>query len=295
MLNDYIIICKPRVVMLMLVTVWVGMFMANPLAMAWNTYFYTTIGIACAAFSAAIINHVIDRNFDLKMSRTAMRPVACGRIIPQHAITLATALACVAWYILASKVNLLTATLTFATLIGYAVIYTVYLKHATAQNIVIGGLAGAMPPLLGWSAITDTISPYALLLVLIVYTWTPPHFWALAIYRADEYKNANIPMLPVTHGIAFTKLSLLLYTLLLTACTCLPFVVGMSSYKYLISSLILNIIFLWYAVRLFLAKSTMEHKIAIQTFGYSIVYLFLLFTALLVDRGFTTIFRSTSI
>lgn len=295
MLSDYLIICKPRVVLLMLVTVWVGMFMANPLAMAWGTYFYTSIGIACAAAAAAIINHVVDRHLDLKMRRTAERPVACGRIIPQHAITLATILACIAWYILVSKVNLLTAVLTFITLVGYALIYTVYLKHTTSQNIVIGGLSGAMPPLLGWCAITDAISPYAWLLVLIVYTWTPPHFWALAIYRIDEYRNANIPMLPVTHGIAFTKLSLLLYTILLSACTCLPFVVGMSSFKYLISTLLLNGIFLWYAVRLFIATDNTERKLAIQTFGFSIVYLFLIFTALLVDRGITTIFGSTFI
>lgn len=295
MLNDYLVICKPRVVLLMLVTVWVGMFMASPISIAWDTYFYTSLGIACAASAAAIINHVLDRHLDIKMRRTATRPVACGRIIPQYALTFATALACIAWYILVNKINTLTALLTFATLIGYALIYTVYLKHTTAQNIVIGGLAGAMPPLLGWSAITNTISPYAWLLVLIVYTWTPPHFWALAIYRADEYKNAKIPMLPVTHGIPFTKLSLLLYTVLMCACTCLPFVVGMSSFKYLISSLFLNGIFLWYALRLFYAKEDKERKLAIQTFGYSIVYLFLLFTVLLIDRGISTIIGSSII
>lgn len=284
MLNDYLTICKPRVVLLMLVTAWVGMYMANPCKFAWQLYIYATIGIACAASSAAIINHLIDRHLDRKMQRTQHRPLASGRMIPQRALLFSLTLAGCAWWVLTQHVNALTAYLTFATLFGYAVVYTVYLKHATSQNIVIGGLAGAMPPLLGWSAITNTVSPYSLLLVLIIFTWTPPHFWALSIYRVNDYANAAIPMLPVTHGIKYTKFCLLLYTILLTAVTCLPFVVGLSGICYLSAALLLNLIFVVQAIRLYTAAIDQERKLAISIFRYSIMYLFLLFLFLLIDR-----------
>lgn len=285
MLSDYLVICKPRVVMLMLVTAWVGMYMANPHTFAWQIYSFATLGIAGAASSAAIINHLVDRHLDRKMQRTANRPIASGRIVPHQALILAIILASGSWIILHKYVNGLTAILTFATLIGYAVVYTVYLKHATSQNIVIGGLAGAMPPLLGWAAVTGEISPFSLLLVLIIFTWTPPHFWALAIYRVEDYKNAQIPMLPVTHGVQFTKLCLLLYTILLSAVTCLPFVVGLSGIIYLLTALLLNVIFTILAWNLYRSNSSNEHRLAIKTFNFSISYLLLLFAALLIDRS----------
>lgn len=283
-LNDYLTICKPRVVLLMLATAWVGMYMANPQEYNWQVYICATIGIACAASSAAIVNHLIDRHIDRKMQRTQYRPIATGRIMPQHALIFAGILASFAWIILSMYVNTLTAILSFITLFAYAIVYTLYLKHATSQNIVIGGLAGAMPPLLGWAAVTGEISALALLLVLIIFVWTPPHFWALAIYRIDDYKSAQIPMLPITHGIKFTKLCLLLYTLLLTAVTCLPFVVGLSGYLYFGTAIILNAVFLSIAWRLYLAPTDKEAKIAIQTFNFSIKYLLLLFAAILIDR-----------
>lgn len=284
MLNDYLELCKPRVVMLMLLTAWVGMYMANPNSPAWQTYLFATIGIACAASAAAIINHLLDRNLDRKMQRTAARPIASGKIMPRRALIFAIILAICSWVILSNYVNLITAILSFATLIGYALIYTLYLKHATSHNIVIGGLAGAMPPLLGWTAITGEINAFGWLLVLIIFTWTPPHFWALAIYRVEDYRNAQIPMLPVTHGIKVTKLYILLYTILLAAITCLPYVVGMSGLGYLLVALLLNATFGIFALRLYFADAAREHKLAIKTFNFSIIYLLLLFVALLVDR-----------
>lgn len=281
---DYLRICKPKVVLLMLATAWVGMYMASGSQIPLPVFVFGTIGIACAASSAAIINHLMDRHIDLKMARTSSRPIACGRISPARAIIFASALAMIAWLVLSKFINILTAILTFSTVFGYAVIYTLYLKRATPQNIVIGGLSGAMPPLLGWAAVSGTISPYSLLLVLIIFTWTPPHFWALAIYRVDDYANVKIPMLPVTHGIAFTKLCLLLYTVLLCAVTSLPYVVGMSGLLYFTTAIILNLIFLYYALILYKAKPPKEHAIAIKTFNYSLVYLLLLFGGLLIDR-----------
>lgn len=285
MLNDYLTLCKPRVVLLMLVTAWVGMYMANPSVFSWNKYLFATIGIAFAASSAAIINHFIDRHIDRKMSRTSSRPLASGRVKSLHALLFATLLAVAAWFLLANFVNMVTTILTFCTLFGYAIIYTVFLKHATPQNIVIGGLAGAMPPLLGWAAISGDINPLGLLLVLIIFTWTPPHFWALAIYRVKDYSAANIPMLPVTHGIKFTKFCLLLYTILLCAVTCLPFAVGMSGLIYLVPTLLLNGYFLYLALQLYRADDISQQKIAIKTFNFSITYLLLLFAALLIDRS----------
>lgn len=281
--NDYLSLCKPRVVFLMLITAWVGMYLANPFILQWQTIIFATFGIACAAGSAAIINHLMDRHIDKQMSRTAARPIASGRVSPKQALFFAAILAIIAALILINFVNVITALLTFATLIGYAVIYTMYLKRATSQNIVIGGLSGAMPPLLGWTAVTGQIHSYALLLVLIIFTWTPPHFWALAIYRNKDYTAANIPMLPVTHGVPFTKLFLLLYTLLLLAVTCLPFVVKFAGFFYLSIALILNGIFVYLALALLINKKH-DHQLAVKTFNFSIWYLFLLFIALLIDH-----------
>lgn len=284
LLNDYLTLCKPKVVFLMLITTWVGMYLASPEYLHTQAILFGTIGIACAAGSAAIINHLMDRQIDRKMSRTAARPIAAGRVTPIQAIIFAACLAVIAWLLLSTLVNMITAILTFATLVGYAIIYTMYLKRATSQNIVIGGLSGAMPPLLGWTAVANEIHPHALLLVLIIFTWTPPHFWALAIYRANDYKAANIPMLPVTHGIAFTKLCLLLYTFLLLAVSCLPFVVNLAGLLYFSIALLLNGLFIYFTIRLYKADNASEHRWAIKTFNFSIIYLLLLFMALLIDN-----------
>lgn len=284
-LHDFIILCKPKVVLLMLVTAWVGMYLACPTFCNWPAMLFGTIGIALAAGSAAIINHLLDRHIDRKMMRTSARPIASGRITPLQAIIFAVILSISAWLILSRYVNMTTTLLTFATLIGYAFVYTLYLKRATSQNIVIGGLSGAMPPLLGWTAVSGSIHANALLLVLIIFTWTPPHFWALAIYRHEDYAAANIPMLPVTHGIAFTKLCLLLYTVLLLVVTCLPFVVGLTGIWYLYGALFLGGLFIYYAALLYKANANTEKHLAIKTFNFSILYLFLLFMLLIVDHG----------
>ncbi len=282
--NDYITICKPKVVLLMLITAWVGMFLASPTVIPWNAIVFGTTGIASAASAAAIVNHLMDRHIDSRMTRTALRPIAAGRINPTGASIFALILAIIAAIVLNYYVNQTTALLTFATFIGYAVIYTMYLKRATPQNIVIGGLSGAMPPLLGWAAVSGDISPYAILLVLIIFAWTPPHFWALALYRTTDYAAANIPMLPVTHGKKFTKLCLLLYTFLLVAVSCLPFVVRLAGYTYFIIAIILGTIFIYLAVRLYNTNAKNENKYSLRTFKYSIAYLFILFTALLLDE-----------
>jgi heme o synthase len=282
-LIDYLTLCKPRVVLLMLSTAWVGMYLASPTYLDWPRMVIATLGIAFAASAAAIINHLLDRNIDSKMARTAFRPIASGRISPKQAIIFAIILAILAWSLLYICVNRTTAILTFASVIGYAIIYTMYLKRATPQNIVIGGLAGAMPPLLGWSAISNNIDPRSLILVLIIFIWTPPHFWALAIYRVKDYRNAAIPMLPVTHGIQFTKLCLLLYTILLIAVTCLPFVIQMAGFKYLIIATLLNTYFLYLTVRLYFSNGVQEHRLAIKTFNFSLSYLLILFIGLLLD------------
>ena len=270
----------------MLITAWVGMYMASPNLIPWSPFIFGTVGIALAASSAAVINHLMDRHIDLKMSRTSSRPIASGRINPGQALIFAVILALIAWVILSKLVNMVTTILTFSTLFGYAVVYTLYLKRATPQNIVIGGLSGAMPPLLGWAAVSGDINPYSLLLVAIIFVWTPPHFWALAIYRVNDYAAAKIPMLPVTHGIAFTKLCLLLYTVLLFIVTILPFAVHMSGLIYLSVAVILNILFLYFAVRLYKSQPENEPRFAIQTFNYSLVYLLLLFSALLIDHNY---------
>ena len=281
--RDYYEMCKPNVVLLMLLTSLVGMFMAIPGMVPWPIIIWGNLGIAMAAGSAAAVNHLIDRRIDGQMGRTSNRPVAKGKVKPLHALIFAAVLAVIGLGILYALVNPMTAWLTLASSIGYAFVYTGYLKRATPQNIVIGGLAGAMPPLLGWVAVTGTLDPNALLLVLIIYAWTPPHFWALAIHKRDEYAKVEIPMLPVTHGLEFTGLQILLYTVLLIISTMLPYVVGMSGFIYLVGVTLLNIRFLYWALRLY--RGAYE-KAAMKTFWYSIIYLMLLFVLLLVDHYF---------
>jgi protoheme IX farnesyltransferase len=281
-LRDYLELCKPRVVLLMLLTVLVGMYLSVPGWVPMITVCMSLIGIGLCAGSAAAINHLVDRRIDMIMARTHDRPIACGRISVQHALWFSIVLGCSGLCVLVYWVNWLTAALTFVTLIGYAGIYTGYLKRATSQNIVIGGLAGAAPPLLGWTAVTNQVDPQALLLVLIIFTWTPPHFWSLAIHRFDDYSQAEIPMLPVTHGIAYTKLSILLYTVLLIVVSILPYLVGMSGMIYLLGVLLLGARFVYWAYQLYRQNDTC---IAMSTFRYSIVYLMLLFVLLLVDHA----------
>lgn len=281
--RDYYEMCKPNVVLLMLLTSLVGMFMSVPGMVPWPIIIWGNLGIAMVSGAAAVINHVIDRRIDGQMGRTSNRPVAKGKVKPLHALIFAAILAVIGLGILYVLVNPMTAWLTLASSIGYAFVYTGYLKRATPQNIVIGGLAGAMPPLLGWVAVTGTLDPNALLLVLIIYAWTPPHFWALAIHKRDEYAKVEIPMLPVTHGLEFTGLQILLYTVLLIISTMLPYVVGMSGFIYLVGVTLLNIRFLYWALRLY--RGAYE-KAAMKTFWYSIIYLMLLFVLLLVDHYF---------
>jgi len=266
---------------MMLICALVGMLLAEQYVSSYLYLFISLFGIALCAASAAAINQVIDRETDASMTRTDQRPLPQGELSPTHASIFALVIGVLGAMILYFFVNTLTMILTIASLIGYAFIYTVYLKRATPQNIVIGGLAGAAPPLLGWSSITNTIDPYALLLVLIIFVWTPPHFWALAIHRKDEYAKESIPMLPVTHGVEFTKLQIVLYTIILFIVSVLPYVVLMSGIIYLISALTLSSVFLYYSIKLFLSK---DNEIAMKTFQFSIYYIFLLFLALLVDH-----------
>ncbi|WP_058499789.1 heme o synthase [Legionella gratiana] len=279
--RNYVELCKPRVVLLMLLTVVVGMYLAAP---GWvNLFLLSTslLGIGLCAGSAAAINHLVDKRIDSIMARTKKRPVASGQVSVRQALWFALIMGTIGLTVLVVFVNGLTALLTFMTLIGYAGIYTGYLKRATPQNIVIGGLAGAAPPLLGWTAVTNHLDPQALLLVLIIFIWTPPHFWALAIYRYEEYQHAQIPMLPVTHGIQFTKLNIYLYTILLVVVSVLPFVIGMSGLFYLIGALVLGARFLFWAHQLY---HTDKSVVAMQTFRFSIIYLMLLFVFLLIDH-----------
>ena len=282
MLRSYYHLCKPNVVYMMLITSFIGSLLAtntsnfNPLLIL-----ISLIGIGLCAASAAAINQVVDQKVDANMSRTSERPIPQGEISSSNAISFAIVIGLIGYAILFRYVNALTAYLTIASLIGYAIIYTVFLKRATPQNIVIGGLAGAAPPLLGWSSITGNIDPNALLLVLIIFAWTPPHFWALAIHRKDEYAKENIPMLPVTHGISFTKLQIILYTIIMLLVSLFPYFVMMSGVFYLVSALVLGSIFLWYAFRLYVDDS---NSFAMPTFQYSIYYIFLIFLALLIDH-----------
>jgi protoheme IX farnesyltransferase len=278
--QDYYSLCKPKVIFLMLVTCWVGMILATQNTLPWNAFIFGTLGIALSGAAAAVINHLVDRRIDAKMTRTLYRPIASGRITPKKALMFASILAISGISILFFWVNPLTAYLSVLTVLGYACFYTLFLKRATPQNIVIGGAAGATPPLLGWVAVSNEMHAFAWLLVLIIFTWTPPHFWALAIYRQQEYAAANIPMLPVTHGLFFTKLCIVLYTCLLWAVTLLPYVVGMSGLLYFIFAFILGAVFLGYALILFRSKSP---SFALKTFSFSILYLLLLFIFLLMD------------
>ncbi len=279
--RDYLQLCKPRVVMLMMLTAIVGMCLATPGIIPWRAFVFGNVGIALAACSAATINHLLERHLDILMRRTERRPIVQGKITPKNALIFACILGLLSAIVLIGFVNPLTAVLTFITLIGYAGIYTLYLKHATPQNIVVGGLAGAAPPMLGWVSITGHITPASLVLVLIIFVWTPPHFWALAIHRYEDYAKAKIPMLPNTHGIPYTKLNILLYTLLLSAVSSLPFVIGMSGFIYLFTASLLNFGFLYWATRLYFSQ---RPDIPIRTFRYSIWYLMLLFTGFLLDH-----------
>ena len=280
-IKNYYELCKPNVVLMMLITALVGSLLASKTLAPLSLIAFAMLGIGLCASSAAAINQIIDRKADANMNRTENRPIPQGEVSPINASIFAFILALLGAAILVIYVPTLTALLTLASLIGYAFVYTVYLKRATPQNIVIGGLAGAAPPLLGWTAVTNSVDPNSLLLVLIIFAWTPPHFWALAIHRRDDYAKENIPMLPVTHGVQFTKLQIILYTIILILVSLLPFVVLMSGVLYLISSLILGTIFLYYSLRLYFDKDN-EH--AFPTFVYSIYYIFLIFAALLVDH-----------
>lgn len=279
--RDYYELCKPNVVLLMLLTSAIGMLMATPGMVPWQVLVYGNLGIALCAASAAAVNHLVDRRIDLVMARTHNRPVAQGRVNTRNAILFALVLGVVGMAVLITQINQLTAWLTLASLLGYAVVYTLFLKRATPQNIVIGGLAGAAPPLLGWTAVTNDVHGHGLLLVLIIFAWTPPHFWALAIHRRDDYAKADIPMLPVTHGIRYTKLHTLLYTLILFAVTLLPFATGMSGPLYLIGAIVLGLGFIYWAVAMMIGKNP---NAPMETFRYSIIYLMALFMIMLVDH-----------
>ncbi|MBI6701927.1 heme o synthase [Pseudomonas viridiflava] len=279
--QDYLELTKPKVVLLMLITSMIGMFLATDTAVPWMTLIVGNLGIGLCAAGAAVVNHVLDRRIDAQMARTHHRPIAQGRVPPVAALSFALLLALSGQALLFIFINALTAWLTLASLLGYAVIYTGFLKRATPQNIVIGGLAGAAPPLLGWVAVTGQVSAEPLLLVLIIFAWTPPHFWALAIHRKAEYARVEIPMLPVTHGEHYTKLHIVLYTCILLAVSLLPYVIHMSSLLYLLCALALGLRFLRWSWVLY--RGTRPHA-AIDTFKYSVWYLFLLFIALLADH-----------
>ena len=289
--RDYFELTKPRVVSLIVFTAIVGMFLAVPglppaAALGWGT-----LGIALAASSAAAINHVLDARIDAEMARTRLRPLPRGKVSEAYALSFAFVLGAGSMLILALLVNALTAVLTFVSIIGYAIVYTVWLKRATPQNIVIGGAAGAAPPVLGWTAVTGSVHPDALLLFLIIFAWTPPHFWALAIARRDEYARVGIPMLPVTHGVEYTKQFIWYYTVLLTVITVLPFLTGMAGLFYLASALVLDALFLRYAWQL---SRSDRADMPMRTFRYSVNYLALLFTAFFVDHYLPWISASSS-
>ncbi len=279
--HQYFELCKPRVVVLIIFTAVVGMFLAVPGWPPLSALLAGTLGIGLAASSAAAINHLLDRRIDAKMKRTRHRPLASGQLTETNVLVFALSLGAIAMAVLVIWVNTLTAILTFLSLIGYAIVYTVWLKRATPQNIVIGGAAGAAPPVLGWAAVTGSLEPQAMLLFLIIFVWTPPHFWALAIYRKEEYALVDIPMLPVTHGVAFTRLQILLYTILLVIVTTLPYLTGMSGLIYLAGVTVLNAGFMWYALRMMISQDVL---LPMRTFAFSITYLMVLFIFLLADH-----------
>jgi len=282
--RDYYELTKPRVVFLIVFTAIVGMFLAAPAWPGTAPLLFGTLGIGLAASGAAVFNHVLDARIDIHMLRTRGRPLPQGRVGESRALVFASALCVLSMLVLWFFVNPLTAVLTFMSLIGYAVVYTVFLKRATPQNIVIGGAAGAAPPVLGWVAVTNEIHSSALLLFLIIFTWTPPHFWALAIARKDDYAKVGIPMLPVTHGDDFTRLNILLYTILLSAITVVPYLTGMSGLIYLAAALALDAVFLRHVI--LMRRRPDDHEQAMRTFRFSITYLGFLFAALLVDHYF---------
>jgi len=267
--------------MLMILTSLIGMLLAVPGMVPLDILIFGNLGIALCAGSAATVNHLVDRQIDLKMARTFNRPVANGRVSPTNAMVFAAILGSAGMAMLLIFVNAVTAWLTLASLLGYAVVYTMFLKRASPQNIVIGGLAGAAPPLLGWTAVSGEIHGHGLLLALIIFAWTPPHFWALAIHRKDEYANAEIPMLPVTHGVRYTKIHILLYTFILLAVTMLPFVTGMLNWLYALGAMVLNIGFIYWALVMLLSD---RESAGMDTFKYSIIYLMALFVIMLVDH-----------
>lgn len=279
--QDYLELTKPRVVALMILTAVIGMCMAVPGLVPWQPLVFGNLGIALCAGAAAAINHIVDERIDQQMARTQARPVATGRISQQDATLFAFALATLGVTVLVLWVNVLTAVLTVASLIGYAFVYTMYLKRATPQNIVIGGLAGAAPPLLGWTAVTGELHGHALLLVLIIFAWTPPHFWALAIHRREEYASVGIPMLPVTHGTRFAALHILLYTIIMFLVTLLPFATRMSGPLYLAGAVLLGSVFIYWAIEIVRGKND---KAPMETFKYSITYLLMLFVIMLADH-----------
>jgi protoheme IX farnesyltransferase len=279
--RDYLELTKPKVSLLIVFTAIVGMVLASPGWIPLPALLFGTVGIAFASGSAAAFNHVLDQHIDGQMLRTRRRPLPTGHLQQRHAITFAVLLALASMLILSFGVNRLTAVLTFCSLIGYAIVYTLWLKRATPQNIVIGGAAGAAPPVLGWAAVTGGVDAHALLLFLIIFTWTPPHFWALAIARRDDYARVGIPMLPVTHGVAYTRLQIVLYTILLIVSTLLPFLTGMSGLIYLVAALALNSRFLYFV--LVLNRGT-RPELPMRTFKFSITYLMLLFAALILDH-----------
>ena len=280
--SQYYNLTKPKVVFLIVFTAMVGMLLAADGIVSLNIFVFGLLGIGLAAASGAAINHVVDEHIDRIMERTRDRPLASGELSQKAALIFALSIGVLGILILVLFVNLLTAILTFFSLVGYALIYTMYLKRATPQNIVLGGAAGAAPPLLGWTAVTGQVETEALLLFLIIFIWTPPHFWALAIRRREEYAKADIPMLPVTHGVDFTKIQILLYTILLFVVTLMPFIVHMSGLIYLAGAISLGVGFMYYAIKLYRDKE--PNVIAMKTFGYSIYYLSLLFAFLLVDH-----------
>ena len=279
--RDYLALCKPTIVALIVFTAVVGMFLSTPGMVPWDALLFGTLGIGLAAASAAAVNHIVDQHIDSIMSRTRSRPLPRGNLSPAAATRFAFTLGLLSMLILVFFVNVLTAVLTLVSLIGYGFIYSMYLKRATPQNIVIGGAAGAAPPVLGWVAVTNQLDPVALLLFLIIFAWTPPHFWALAIYRRKDYANAEIPMLPVTHGVEFTRLHILLYTVVLFIVTMLPYVMYMSGPMYLCGAVALGGGFLYYAIRM---QRDHSDRLALAAFNYSIIYLMALFAFLLVDH-----------
>ncbi len=282
---DYFSLCKVKVVALIMLTAVVGMFLATDALPPWHLVILGSIGIGFASMSAAAFNHIIDQKIDEEMNRTKNRPLPEGKITTPKAIVFGASLGIIGIGTLIVGVNMLTAVLTFFALIGYAVFYTLYLKRATPQNIVIGGAAGAAPPLLGWTSITNSVDAGALLLFLIIFIWTPPHFWALAIHRRKEYAKVNIPMLPVTHGHLYTRVQILLYTILLVIISIFPYLGGMSGLIYLAGALLLGFGFLYFAVQLL--RSPDDKSLPMRTFGYSINYLMILFVILLVDHYYS--------